>query len=399
MAKLSSVYLPIVIVGALLSAGAAAIAVVEMLFLTTDLSAGYAMAGSLFAASALPLLVLAPFLWAVSERMGTRQYMIWSALVLACAAFFASLLTAAGFYLLPKMAFMLLLPLSAPMLVTLMQEVFQFARDKDILLFLFGLSAAVGAAVGALLGGSFAQYDLARGFGVAAAFFMLAALVSTRLPRHDRPASVGKVVLDPLARLNRAFSEDVRLLALLVFLVQAFWVARDMALPVLLAGRNFTAFEVGVAFSLTALGSAAGMFLARRLLGKNRPAHVLIVGTLLLGVTIVVMPLLVLPLLLGGAFLLGVGEAGISPAASDKVQDEAGHREAPQIIASLQSVGVLAWILAPLIIGLLLEAGVPAWLVLSLTGVAILLSYGALRKEGGLEGIVPDLRLRPRRRY
>lgn len=262
----------------------------------------------------------------------------------------------------------------------------------------FTAAAAIGAAIGALLAGFLARYNLANGYLVAAACFGLAALAASTLPSHDRARNRGKLSLDPLPRIARALSEPLLPFSILIFMVQGYWALRDFAVPLFILEHGYSAMTVGVVFALTSIGGLAGIFLSRRLLSKNPPPAVITAALLVMGVAAIILPLGPLVLLMVGSLFYGTAEAGLSPAITDESTRGVSLREAPEILASVAAVGALAWIIVPILAGILAESGVPFTLLLLLGGMGVIGSYVYARRRWDFERAVPKLSWKRRRR-
>ena len=134
MGKVAATYTPALLTAGLVAIALSSIATVEVLYLFHELDAEYAMIGSILGLSALSLVFFAPFVHKLSDRMGYGLFLVWSCLLLACAAVAASLAFSAGVYAIPKIILALFSPIVIPLVIELIREVFRFAKDLDRLL-------------------------------------------------------------------------------------------------------------------------------------------------------------------------------------------------------------------------------------------------------------------------
>lgn len=399
MGKVASTFTPAVVVAALIAFALSAIATVEVLYLFHELNTGFAMIGSILGFAALSLVFFAPFIHKLSDRMGYGLFLVWSCLLLACAAVGAALAFSAGMYAVPKVVLALLSPVVVPLVIELVREVFRFAKDLDRLLIILTTSISFAAAAGAVSAGVVAQtVGYAYVYVLCAIMFFLAGMAALFLPQTTPPRAFTKLPTNPVLRLSPVLKKPFFLLVLIAFSLQAYWAVRDIVLPFVITQSGGSVFHVGLVFGGMSVAAGVGSLVARRLLYKNDPRRVLVV---VLGVAAVFAlllpfgPLLMLGLVASGFSLF---ESSASPSVSEAVDGAAPKRSAHTIFEGLRLVSALAWVVTPIALGILLEAGMPARMVLFFAGLGMLYVYVRVQREFSPEDIFPRLSVKKRKR-
>lgn len=399
MRKIHSTYLPAVITAGLVSIALASIATVEVLYLRFSLETGYAMIGSVLGLSALTLVFFAPILSKVAHKMGRGLFLVWSALLLACASVAASLIVSAGMYVVPKLLLAMLSPLIIPVVIELVRDEFQFAKDLDRLLMTLIITISFAGAIGAVSAGSLAQqFGLHYAYMFSAIVFFAAGLFALSLPRTPPPRTFKKISSSPLARLSVVFIKPLKSFVFIAFALQAYWAVRDIVLPLVILESGSVA-HVGIVFGAMSLLSGLGALVGRRLLHKNPPPSILVS---LLGVGAVCALLMPFgPLLMLGFVAAGFSfsDAAANPALSDAIESVAPKRSAHLIWEGMRVVSALAWVVTPIIIGLLLEAGMPAHMVLFFAGIGMMYTYVRFKREWSPDNFFPRLSVKRKKRF
>ncbi len=398
MARLA-VYLPALLIGTLLAAGAAAIATVEVAYLTHGVGASALLAGIVLGLAAIPLVVFAPFLRSMADRIGANAYLTWASLILACAAIAAPLLGSAELYLAPKLVFVLLLPLLPLLLEEVLIDTFHFSRNKDRLLLAAAIAAAAGSAAGALAAGTLATSAFGDAYIFAAACFVGAAFMSNLLPRTAHPRIPAKASLHLTARIDRVLTKRWRPLAIITAGVAAYFSLRDFAVPLMILSRGYSMAAVGLVIGLAGAGGIVGLLIAHRLLSRNKPGKVLALGLLVFAVAATLLPFGPLGIIAAISAISGSGASWRAPATQDEVYSSSSERAAPSILEGLFTLRALAWVAAPIIAGIIIQAGVPAGVLVFIAGAGSLYIYWRAKSEWSPEQYLPSMDVRRRRRW
>lgn len=390
----SKVVVAVILSSLLQSAALSAIAVVEVLFLTRSLGASFSLVGSILGPAAVAFLVFAPFIRLFAKRVGSSRFLIWSSLLLTCAAIGSALLTNPGLYLPAKILLALLGAMQTTVLLDVVEDEFRFNRDHGRVASGVVSAGLAGAAIGAFLSGELANlFGLSTGYLLAAGLFALVAALMFLLPNRPQWHVRQKLPDHPLQHLTEIMTSRYAILGGVVFCVQFFWATRDFVIPVFSDSLGHSVLFVGVLFSACSAAAIISYFFTRYLLTMNKPYPVLIMCLFVMTVSSFLLPIGGTTFLLIGLAGFGLGSGGFTAALADVISDNASREGAQEILTALASVGALAWLIAPLFVGIFLEAGVSERVILG--SLALLLAYvfSAARKRMDTRGFLPPLQL------
>lgn len=381
MKRLTKNYLPLLIIAFLHATAAAAIILTEAIYLREGLQASYSLIGSVLGAGAIGYLLLAPYLSTIPKRIGRGRYLIWSSFILALAAIAAANLTNAAGYFFTKTAIILLAPTSFHAILDSVEETYRYKQNKDTLIFIASLTAALGGLTGFITGGIVASIAYGHAYALATAALLVAGFVSLQLKNNPEKPRYQDTQHNLIQRIETCLTKKHRLLTIVVIATNAYWALRDLTIPLLLTDMGYTPAKIGALFAVGAVAGVASMFVTRRLLEKNHPERVIIAALLLAAVASLILPF-------GGLIIIGImyalyvfADAALTPAISDRVEETTPPKQAAPFLQSLAAPAALAWVLAPWIAGVALEAGASLRVILFIAAALLALVYEAARRK------------------